>query len=77
MSQKNGKFKYRGSNSKKAQRVASAKARAEEFASLSPDEQKKRKASNKQEYHYWHDEEQHLNGGEREVRRELGLPLHS
>ena len=69
--------KHSGKGSKKAQRRLRAQARKEEFDALSSEEKEIRKAHNAEEYHYWHDEEEHLNGGEREARRELGLPLHS
>lgn len=67
--------KNSGPKSKKELRRQRARARAESFAALTPAQQEERKAFNKQEYHYWHDEEEHLNGGEREFNRAAGLPL--
>lgn len=61
---KHSQSKSNGTYSKKAQRVVRAKARKAAFDALSPEQQRDQMAINKQEYHYWHDSETHLNGGE-------------
>lgn len=77
MSATNGKFKNKGTKSKKFRRQVSAAARKASFDALSPAEQKEQVALNRREYGYWHDDEKHLNGGEREFKRQAGLPLHT
>ena len=61
MSAKNGKRKFSGPTSKKVQRRTRAIARQKAYDALTPEQQREKKDINRQEYKYWHDDEQHLN----------------